>query len=95
MQMINVFNVLTYQVVMVQGLQPKGDLRSKCVLVVFYLYLISFKLNANFPGLLSALQPFSNPLKPLPLIIGLPSKYTVKSPQGNYFSPLFKQHTSI
>ena len=46
------------------------------------------KLNANFLGLLSALQPFSHPLTQLPLIIGLPCEtYSQVSPGKLSLSP--------
>ena len=54
-----------------------------------------FVINANFQGLLSAVQPFSHPLTQLPLIIGLPCETYNRVSQGKLFlSPFFKQRTS-
>ena len=45
-------------------------------------------LSANFPGLISALQPFSHPLTQLPLIIGLLCEtYSRVSPRKLFLSP--------
>ena len=46
------------------------------------------KLNANFQGLLSTVQPFTYPLTQLPRSLGYLVEPTVEFPQGNYFSPL-------
>ena len=46
------------------------------------------KLNANFQGLLSALQPYSHPLTQLPLIIWLPCETYNRVSPGKLFPPL-------
>ena len=51
-------------------------------------------LNANFQGLLSAVQPSSHPLTQLPLIIGLPCETLSRVFPGKLFLFLFfKQRT--
>ena len=57
---------------------------------------IKCKLNANFPGLLSALQPFSNPLTQLHLIIWLPCEtYSRVSPGKLFLSPFQAAYIEI
>ena len=72
----------------------------KYILLHINLYIVCnmvniTKLNANFQGLLSTLQPFTHPLTQLLLIIGLPcGTYSRVSPRKLFLSPLFKQRTS-
>ena len=54
------------------------------------------KLNANFPGQLSALQLFSHPSTQLPLIIGLPCEtYSRVSPGKLFLSPFQAAYIKI
>ena len=57
---------------------------------VFYrkiFHITVLKLNANFPGLLSAFQPFSHPLTQLPLNIGLSCETYSRVSPGKLFLP--------
>ena len=58
--------------------------------------MIIIKLNANFPGLLSALQLFSHPLTRHLLIIGLPcDTYSRVSPGKLFLSPFQAAYIEI
>ena len=89
---VSVYQVFIQMQINLVKSNKMGRHSNDCPVCSFVFYRTNFhitvlKLNANFPGLLSALQPFSHPLKQLPLNIGLSCETYSRVSPGKLFLP--------